>query len=250
MQTNNQQIFDLLISKLTIDHRPDFCDCEFYPKLHIRKTVCIDCKAEEIRDMRIKLLNDKSEKKYHLNTFIKLSIDFNPLTVHNDSWIYSYQYDEPKANINVSHKHDDIMNDVYIEKLWESKETTVKDIFERGKWLLFFDKNDNFINKWQELLKLYQAGKLIGVSSMKCSTSYKNKRANNDTEGIIVINCIDNSSDKETITQSGLNVMKLLNYDKEMYYKSDLQSYIGTTGTGSKMNYLYKIKPQQPDFLD
>ena len=54
-----------------------------------------------------------------------------------------------------------------------------------GKWMLFYDKK--LLNEaWLQVSKLYREGKMTGVRSIKCSTSYENPRASSYDAGIII----------------------------------------------------------------
>jgi len=110
-----------------------------------------------------------------------------------------------------------------------------------GKWMLFYNKS--LMNEaWIIAKKLYRENKLIGVKSMKCSTSYENPRASTLEEGIIILYC-NNSSNEETIMNIGKKIIEMFDYkEKEIiYYKTDLQTQKGTIATGSNKNHTYKL---------
>ena len=56
-------------------------------------------------------------------------------------------------------------------------------------------------------------------------------------------------SNKFDIINSGNNILKLFNYDKTMYYKTNKQTREGTIATGSIKNYTYYLKPKC-NFID
>ena len=109
-----------------------------------------------------------------------------------------------------------------------------------GKWMLFYDKS-KINDAWVKATTLYRNDELDGVTSMKCSTSYNNPRANDDNS-VIILYC-NNSHDKETIMNTGKNILKLFEYEEKdsIYYKTDEQTKDGTVATGSKKNHTYKI---------
>ena len=67
--------------------------------------------------------------------------------------------------------------------LYESKNDIERE--DVGKWMLFYDKS-KINDAWIEATTLYRNDELDGVTSMKCSTSYNNPRANNDNSVIIL----------------------------------------------------------------
>jgi len=111
-----------------------------------------------------------------------------------------------------------------------------------GKFMLFYNKNE--INKkWKLAQQLYRENKLNNVTSMKCSTSFRNSRASNLNEGVIILYC-NNSSDEEKINIIGKNILKIFNYEDRpyIYYKTDKQTKEGTRSTGNQKNYTYMIQ--------
>lgn len=122
--------------------------------------------------------------------------------------------------------------------LYERNNNSVRE--DVGKWMLFYDKSK--INEaWVKATTLYRNDELDGVTSMKCSTSYNNPRANNDNS-VIILYC-NNSQDKETIMNTGKIILELFEYREKdtIYYKTDEQTREGTVATGSKKNHTYKI---------
>ena len=109
-----------------------------------------------------------------------------------------------------------------------------------GKWMLFYDKSK--INEaWTNATTFYRNDELEGVTSMKCSTSFNNSRANDDNS-VIILYC-NNSYDKETIINTGKKILKLFEYEEKdtIYYKTNEQTKEGNIATGSKKNHTYKI---------
>ena len=136
--------------------------------------------------------------------------DLSPLEVKDSPWLYENNYEGT-----------------------ESVDT--------GKWMLFYDKS--LMNEvWILAKKLYRENKLVGVKSMKCSTAYKNPRAAQKDTGIIILYC-NNSSNEETIKDIGQKIIEMFDYKEErnIYYKTDLQTHDGTIATGSKKNHTYKL---------
>ena len=106
---------------------------------------------------------------------------------------------------------------------------------------LFYDKllmNDS----WMLAKKLYRENKLQDIMSMKCCTVKKNPRASSNSEGIIILYCT-NSSNEKTIMKIGKKILEMFNYKKRriIYYKTDSQTYEGTSATGCKKNHTYKL---------
>ena len=108
-----------------------------------------------------------------------------------------------------------------------------------GKWMLFYPKN-MLDKKWKEMCILWDNNKLLGVLSMKCSTGKLNPRSSNDDEGIIILYC-NNSGDEHEIMRIGKNIIPYIqDYPiNRIFYKTDLQTRIGTKATGIKINYSY-----------
>jgi len=117
-----------------------------------------------------------------------------------------------------------------------------------GKWMLFCDKL-HLDELWIKISQLYQDGMLPGVISMKCSTNYKNPRASNQSDGVIIIYC-NNSHEEDDIMRCGHNIIEKLQYKSQnlIYYKTDDMTHTGTRATGQQLNHLYKIV--NPLFVD
>jgi hypothetical protein len=110
-----------------------------------------------------------------------------------------------------------------------------------GKWMLFC--NNSTMNAiWELSKKNYNERKFDGVISMKCSTSYKNFRASNSTQGVIIFYC-SNSTDEQHIMNIGKKILDSIKYTEQeiIYYKTDIQTYEGTNATGSIKNYTYNL---------
>jgi hypothetical protein len=108
-----------------------------------------------------------------------------------------------------------------------------------GKWMLFYDK-EVIDNKWEELKMLYDSDKLTGIVAMKVSGGLDNPRASTK-QSVIILYCGGN---EESILEYGRNLLKYLNdYDGDtIYYKTDLQTRIGTKATGISKNSTYQLK--------
>jgi hypothetical protein len=115
-----------------------------------------------------------------------------------------------------------------------------------GKWMLFYEKQ-LFNEKWKIATKLFRQNKLKNIISMKCSTNYNNPRASSLNEGVIILYC--HTDNKFDIINAGNNILKLFNYDKIMYYKTNEQTAKGTKATGSIKNYTYYLEPKC-NFID
>jgi len=96
---------------------------------------------------------------------------------------------------------------------------------------------------WENCCNLYDEVKLTGITSMKCSTNYKNPRSSNDALGVIIFYC-GPASDEGKMLEYGKNLLKYIPYYNNygiMAYKSDIQTFGGTRKTGQIKNHLYKI---------
>ena len=108
-----------------------------------------------------------------------------------------------------------------------------------GKWMMFF--NEQTINqKWKIAVELFRMKRLPGIVSIKCATALKNPRASSDIK-VIIFYC-NKSNETERIMKIGYNLVNKLDYQKNLFYKTDMQTLNGTRATGSKKNYLYKIE--------
>jgi hypothetical protein len=142
-----------------------------------------------------------------LNTDKYTNTSIDPLSIDNYPWLY-----EDKDDI-------------------ESVNT--------GKWMLFY-KKEKLYEKWRKAIKLYRHNQLEGVISMKCSTNYKDPRASDHSVGVIIFYC-NNSEKKDEIIKYGTNIKTLFKYEREIAYKTDLQTLKGTRATGCKNNWTYRI---------
>lgn len=120
--------------------------------------------------------------------------------------------------------------------------TVIGEYINIGKWMLFFD-NESMNEAWILANKLYSVNELEGVISMKCSTKYINPRSNNNETGIVILYCSD-SHNEQKIINIGKNILEMFNYkqQKRIYYKTDLQTHMGTRATGSTNNYTYQLQ--------
>lgn len=118
-----------------------------------------------------------------------------------------------------------------------------------GKWMLFYSKKMLDI-KWAELCNAFNDNKLLGITCMKCSTAKKNDRASNNDDGVIILYC-NNSENENEILDIGRNI---LNYIQDysstyIYYKTDIQTSLGTRATGMSYNWTYKLAVQSDKCL-
>lgn len=115
-----------------------------------------------------------------------------------------------------------------------------------GKWMMFFPKAEVDV-KWTEACDLFRQGKLTGIYQMKVSTSYKNKRASNKKEGVLIFFC-GPANNKTTVVEYGKNLLNFIAYKpkwRKMSYKSNEQTALGTRATGQAVNHLYEIDIEQ-----
>jgi hypothetical protein len=122
-----------------------------------------------------------------------------------------------------------------------------KDIKDVGKWMLFYPKT-KLDSKWAEFCGLYDETNLPGILSMKCSTSRKSSRSSNDSDGVIILYCNNSSNETEIMNIGKMIVPYIQDYPcKTIYYKTDLQTHIGTISTGSNTNHTYNITIEKTD---
>jgi hypothetical protein len=115
-----------------------------------------------------------------------------------------------------------------------------------GKWMLFYPTSTLDL-KWVEFCSLYDESKLPGILSMKCSTSLKNSRSSNDSEGVIILYCNNSSNETEILNIGNRLVPYIQDYlGKTIYYKTNIQTRAGTIATGSISNHTYKITIEKP----
>lgn len=112
-----------------------------------------------------------------------------------------------------------------------------------GKWMMFFKKGVEMDEKWKEACDLYRQGKLVGIHSMKVSTSMHNPvRTSDESHSVICFYC-GPANDEAALTIYGKNLLKNISYNsKFLRYKSDAQTRSGTVATGQKINSMYAIK--------
>lgn len=122
----------------------------------------------------------------------------------------------------------------------------LSELKEIGKWMLFYP-DSKLDSKWAEICGLYDENKLPGILSMKCSTSLKSSRANNHNEGVIILYC-NNSSNKTEILNIGKRLVPYIEdyQNKTIYYKTDIQTRVGTVATGAITNHTYSITIENP----
>lgn len=116
------------------------------------------------------------------------------------------------------------------------------DMSKIGKWMLFVYKVkiDEF---WSNITKLYNDGKLEGIYNMKVSTRKMNPRSNSNINHVICCYC-GPYDDKDAIMKIGTNLVKVTGYNmaKKIYYKSDVQTKLGTRKTRRQKNHLYELE--------
>ena len=79
---------------------------------------------------------------------------------------------------------------------------------------------------------------------MKCSTAYKNPRASNPNEGVIICYCGPPDA-KDALLGYGENLVIKMKYTSSygwMYYKTDEQTEAGTRATGATKNSTYRTR--------
>uniref|UniRef100_A0A183CH33 Rhodanese domain-containing protein n=1 Tax=Globodera pallida TaxID=36090 RepID=A0A183CH33_GLOPA len=113
---------------------------------------------------------------------------------------------------------------------------------EAGKWMMFFDKHSELDTKWAEAKRLYNAGTLEGIKSMKVSTAFDNPRARDKKKGVIIFYC-GPSWDEAKMMSIGHRLLDKMPYKFHFAYKADWQTLEGTRATGNLKNHLYVIKP-------
>ena len=112
-----------------------------------------------------------------------------------------------------------------------------------GKWMMFFPMSD-MDQRWSDACDLYYDGKLVGIHSLKASTSLQNPMTNRlhaHDEGIIIFYC-GKSEDEDSLMRYGKNILSLISYPRtHFYYKSDRPHLIVPF---NKYKNLYFIKTE------
>uniref|UniRef100_A0A914H1V9 ZZ-type domain-containing protein n=1 Tax=Globodera rostochiensis TaxID=31243 RepID=A0A914H1V9_GLORO len=124
------------------------------------------------------------------------------------------------------------------------KPSEVNEKHEAGKWMMFFDKQRELDRKWDEAKRLYNAGKLEGINSLKVSTACDNPRARDNKMGVIIFYC-GPYWDKAKMMCIGHKLLAQMPYNFHLAYKADWQTLEGTRATGNRKNHLYVIKPSE-----
>lgn len=108
-----------------------------------------------------------------------------------------------------------------------------------GKWMLFF-KKELIDNKWEYFKSLFDKKLLKGVICMKVSASKENSRASSKNESVIILYCGGNEIE---IMQTGKNIASYIQdyAGPYIYYKTDVQTGLGTKATGANINSTYKV---------
>ena len=132
---------------------------------------------------------------------------------------------------------------VFIEERNEAIASQYDPKGKRGKWMFFFPIEE-MNSKWERACKLYNAGKLPGIISIKTSTAAKSPRCNDFKNGAIRFYC--GPSDNERVMKAyGKILIKKFDYFERngfAAYKTDEQSANGTRATGNKVNFLYRLE--------
>jgi hypothetical protein len=137
---------------------------------------------------------------------------------------------EPKNLINKNFKTLDISH--FTKSQFQS-------ICNQGKWMLFYNKS-KIDSAWIKCKSLCDAGEL-GFTQMKVSTNYKNPRASS-TDYVIILYT---DGDSDYILNVGENIVNKLDYNNKtgkIYFKTDMQSILGTRATGEKQNHTLSVK--------
>ena len=108
---------------------------------------------------------------------------------------------------------------------------------------MFFFPHRLLDNAWIDYSNKFEEGAFGDVISMKVSTMCNNSRARGNNHGVIILYCSE-SNKKDKILQCGRNIIKQTHYNwnRVVYYKTNLQTEKGTAATGIKKNWLYKLK--------
>lgn len=112
-----------------------------------------------------------------------------------------------------------------------------------GKWMLFYSKA--VIDKqWEHFKGLYDSKKLTGIRLMKVSGAKENFRASNKNEAVIILYC---GGKEEEIMKAGVTVASYVHdyAGPYIYYKTDIQTGMGTQATGATTNHTFRVKVAQ-----
>ena len=139
-------------------------------------------------------------------------------------WVYSHHPD---------------FSSQYVQE--EPMETT--DVVDDGKWMLFYPKSD-MDARWQEACENMRAGQFGVVRMMKASTFLENPRSSDHDKGVIILYTPRTST--EVVMESGRRIMKIMQYNVTMYFKTNIQTRGGTAATGQQRNHTLYIRPQSP----
>ena len=113
---------------------------------------------------------------------------------------------------------------------------------EDGKWMLFYPQEE-MDARWQEACENVRAGRFGVVSRIKASTFQEDPRSSDHTKGVIVLYTPETS--KDIVMESGRRIMEAMNYQVTMYFKTNLQTAMGTAATGQSKNHTFYIRPAQ-----
>lgn len=157
-------------------------------------------------------------------------------------WFNNLIIQDPQCKKNINKSQERKPSETY-DTFWLFEKGNTSHTNNVGKWMLFY-RNDDLDDKWELIKQLFRSDKLSGVISMKCSTAKENPRSSDNSSGVIILYC-NNSDDEKKIMEIGqriVNEMKYCEYDQNfLYYKTDLQTSLGTRATGQKKNWLYRL---------
>jgi len=134
-----------------------------------------------------------------------------------------------------------------INEFIEEKNETIASQYDpqgkRGKWMFFFPiavMNE----KWERACRLYNAGKLPGIISMKTSTAAKTPRSNETKNGAIRFFCGPSDNEREMKAYGKIIIKKFAYYNSFGFvaFKTDEQTAMGTRATGNKVNFIYRLE--------
>jgi len=145
----------------------------------------------------------------------------------------------------------DLLPSEVYDKPWLVEEhinnDVIKYLLTRGKkidgmWALYFNDKSLMNDIWKLAKKSFKEGKLNGVYSIKCSTSYVYPNGVSLTIGVLIFKC-SLLPNEETIIELGKNILEIFNYDerRSIYYKIN-ECKVGTSVYPNSRNYTYELK--------
>ncbi|KAL3079908.1 hypothetical protein niasHT_038425 [Heterodera trifolii] len=90
---------------------------------------------------------------------------------------------KPYINTDKKPSEEKQMPFLYAEKATQIRAHHNYSTEESGKWMMFFEKGRELDDHWDMAKRLYNEGKLDGITSMKVSTAFDNPRASNNRKG-------------------------------------------------------------------